>query len=142
MGCNNISTRLQRHEHKYYITEEVPESKISVVLVPIVKNKTASICSKSNYIPIALASIMSKVFEKDIYDHIAYSLITRDNQFDFKAKHSMGMCIYAFKEAVLNYRSLNNNLYSCFLDASKVFDHVNHYVLFEKLIKRSIPVYT
>ena len=41
----------------------LPESMISVVLVPIdiVKNKNASICSKSNYRPIALASIVSKV---------------------------------------------------------------------------------
>ena len=51
------------------------------------------------------------------------------------------MCIYAFKEAVQKYRSLNSNAYSCVLDASKVFDRVNHYVLFEKLIKRGIPVY-
>ena len=41
----------------------LPESMISVVLVPIVQNKNASICSKSNYRPIALASIVSKVFE-------------------------------------------------------------------------------
>ena len=40
----------------------LPESMISVVLVPIVKNKNASICSKSNYRPIALASMVSKVF--------------------------------------------------------------------------------
>ena len=39
----------------------LPEAIISVVLVPIVKNKTASICSKSNYRHIALASIVSKL---------------------------------------------------------------------------------
>ena len=32
-------------------------------------------------------------------------------------------------------------IYSCFLDASKAFDRVNHYVLFEKLIKWGTPLY-
>ena len=95
----------------------LPESMISVVRVPIVKNKSSSICSKSNYRPFALASIVSKVFEKLIYDHIAYSLTTCSNQFGFKTKHSRDMCIYAFKDVVLKYCSLNSNVYSCFLDA-------------------------
>ena len=56
----------------------LPESMISVILVPIVKNKSASIC---NYRPIALTSIASKVFEKFIYDHITYNLTTCSNQF-------------------------------------------------------------
>ena len=88
----------------------LPESMIAVVLVPIVKNKRASICSKSNYRPIALGSIVSTIFEKMLYDRISYALTTCSNQFGFKTKHSTDMCIYAFKEAVLKYRSLNSNV--------------------------------
>ena len=71
----------------------LPEAIISVVLVPIVKIKSASICSKSNYMPIALASIVSKVLEKIIYDRITEHLTTCRNQFGFKAKHSTAMTI-------------------------------------------------
>ena len=71
----------------------LPEAMISVVLVPIVKNKSASICSKSNYRPIALASIVSKVLEKIIYDRIVVYLNTCSNQFGFKAKHKKDMTI-------------------------------------------------
>ena len=86
---------------KFICSGCLPESMISVVLVPIVKNKSASICSKSNYRPIALASIVSTVLEKLIYDRIAVYLNTCSNQFGFKAKHSTDMTVYALKEAVL-----------------------------------------
>ena len=59
----------------------LPDSMMYVVLVPIVKIKTAS---KSNYRLIALASIVSKGFEKNIYDRITYSLTTCVNQYGFK----------------------------------------------------------
>ena len=72
---------------------------------------------------------MSKVLEKVIYDRIAVYLNTCSNQFGFKAKHNTDMTIYALKEAVLKYRSLNSNVYSSFLDASKAFDRVNRYDL-------------
>ncbi len=46
-----------------------------------------------------------------------------------------GLGIYALKEIILKYRSMNSSTFLCFLDASKAFDHINHVKLFEKLIK-------
>ena len=41
----------------------LPERMLSVVLVPVIKDKNGKINSKDNYRPIALASIISKAFE-------------------------------------------------------------------------------
>ena len=65
------SVAMQSEAHSYVIHGVLPPSMISVVLVPIVKNKRISICSKNNYRPIALASIMSKLLEKIIYERIS-----------------------------------------------------------------------
>ena len=68
-----------------FIHGMLPPSIISVVLVPIVKDKRASVCSRptSNYRPIALASIMSKLLEKIILNRISDNLVTNPNQFGF-----------------------------------------------------------
>ena len=57
----------------------LPGTLLSVVLVPIVKDKTGIISSKDNYRPIALASVLSKLIERIILDRIDKCLLTSAN---------------------------------------------------------------
>ena len=119
----------------------LPKSMLTVMLVPIVKNKAGKITCKDNYRPIALASVLSKVAEKIIQERMEPYLIVSCNQFGFKPKHGTDQCIFALKELVDSYRKLNSSTYICFLDASKAFDRINHKLLFQKLQSRGTPVY-
>ena len=67
-------------------------------------------------------------------------LNSTDNQLGFKKGHSTDHCIFALKKFIQYYKSNNSPVYSCFLDASKAFDRVNHWTPFRKLLNRGVPV--
>ena len=67
----------------------LPDSMLSVLLVPVIKDKAGKVGSLrvDNYRPIALASILSKVLERILLDRLNDFIKSTDNQFGFKAKH-------------------------------------------------------
>ena len=67
-------------------------------------------------------------------------LITHDHQFGFKSKHSTDVCIFMVKSIVINYTRQNSPVYTCFLDAFKAFDHINHWTLFRKPNGCQVPL--
>ena len=54
---------------------------------------------------------------------------------------STTLCTGAVKNIASRYMHENSAVYTCFLDASKAFDLVNHKILFERLFDRKLPAY-
>ena len=63
----------------------IPDSILSVAIVPIINDKTGKIGAKSNYTPVALASVVPKVIEIVILNCVKNLLSSTCNQFGFKA---------------------------------------------------------
>ena len=127
----NFKLLLARCITSFFVLGYLPDTLMSVVLVPIIKDKSGKINSKDNYRPIAIASTMSKLVEKLLLVRLKNYLTTSSNQFGFKSKHSTDACIYVLKETINSYVEKQSSVYLCFLDASKAFDRVNHYKLFQ-----------
>ncbi len=70
-----------------------PGSMLSVLLVPVVKNKTGKLTSLDNYRPIALASILSKVLEGILMDRLAEYIVSTDNQFGLRTSMEL-ICVF------------------------------------------------
>ena len=118
----------------------LPDAAMDSVIVPVIKDKKALLTDKNNYRPVAITSVFSKILESIVLDMYQYLLVTSDNQFGFKFEHSTDLCIFGLKQIIEFYHNLSSPVYVCFLDASKAFDRLNHWVLFKKLIDRGIPL--
>ena len=119
----------------------LPASMIETTIVPIIKNKCGDLSDSNNYRPIALATIMSKVFESVLLFKCEKYLHTCDNQFGFKSEHSTDLCIYTLREFIDFYKKRNTTVFVTFMDASKAFDRIDHWLLFDKLLARKIPLF-
>ena len=61
----------------------LPDTMMTTIIAPIIKNKSGDLSDNNNYRPIALATVASKLFESLILSRATPFLITCDKQFGF-----------------------------------------------------------
>ena len=119
----------------------LPPATIETTIVPIVKNESGNSTDSSNYRPIALATFVSKMFDSVLLFKCAEYLSTFDNQFGFKSLQRTDLCIYTLKEFIDYYKSRETTVYVTFPNSSKAFDRIDHWLLFNKMIKKCVPLF-
>ena len=91
----------------------------------------------SNYRPISLLSLFSKILERLIYNRLLEFLnkhnILNKYQFGFRNMHSTFMALITLMENLRNALDRGNCAIGIFLDFQKALDTVNHKILLGKL---------
>ena len=146
-GCDNISARFLKDASNVIVnpltyivnlsikTGIVPDDFKTARVVPLFKKGDCNL--ESNYRPVSILPVISKLFERIVFDQFNNYLVKKDliykYQSGFRPSFSTDTALTYFTDRVRF--NIDNGLYTgvILLDLRKAFDTVNHSILLKKL---------
>ncbi len=87
----------------------------------------------TNYQPISLLPVISKIFERIIYNQVYNFFIKQKpfyaSQYGFRTKHSTELAALEIVDRLITQMDNNQTLINIYLDLSKAFDTIDHNIL-------------
>ena len=125
-----------KHFLNLCITNNVfPSSLKTAVITPVFKGGVRTLLS--NYRPISVLPIISKLLETIMYNQLTMFIAEHDllfeNQFGFRAQHSTYMPISILHDYITDNLISNQKTVGIYLDLARAFDTVNTNILLQKL---------
>ena len=118
-------------------TDVVPDKLKNAKVIPIYKK--GEMCFTSNYRPISLLSIFTKLPEKLMHKRL-YSFLQKNSvlyqyQFGFRKNYSTSLALIEVIDSIIKYLDDSDTVVGIYLDLQKAFDTVNHEILLAKMKK-------
>ena len=134
-NVNILSTPLSFIINRSFEQGVFPESLKTAQVTPV--HKKEDTLTISNFRPISLLSVFSKILEKSMYNRI-YSFLCKHKlinttQFGFRSKHSTEHALISLIETIKKYLDDGEIVCGVFIDLQKALGTVNHEILLEKL---------
>jgi len=134
-SANQIASALSAIINLSFHTGTFPKKLKYSEVKPIFKSKSKS--DMSNYRPIALLPVFSKIFEKiflfRLLNFLEKHKMLYEKQFGFRPKSSTTSAIFTVIDSVLQALDDKLHVASVLCDLSKAFDCVNHDLLLKKI---------
>ena len=103
-------------------------------VIPLFKKRDPTLIA--NYRPISLLPAISKIFERVIFNQMnAYFTLNNlfyDKQYGFRKYHSTELAALNVIDTIVNHMDNGNTPFAVYLDLSKAFDTLNHFILLDK----------